>query len=306
MKMTMQPSTARKTVSLSDNQWFALFIAPSVIILMLVIALPLLWGIFLSMTDYNLIEHVSSMPKFIGIENFRKLLAPGSDFWEPFFNTLIFTFFSVACPLLIGLGTAIILNQGLRGLHTFRALIMLPWILPTVVTAMLWLWILNPQYGILNFLLLETGIIKEPISWLMTVRSAMPIMVLIFTWKALPYYTVMLLSGLQLVSKELVDAATMDGANGLQRLWYVTLPTMRNGLMVVVLLGTIWGFQQFTIMWTTTKGGPLRATETLSIFIYREAFQGYDMGYAAAVGMVGLIFLMGFTLVFVRLVRRTD
>jgi len=302
----MQTHTSRRKYSLSDKQWFILFIAPSVIILLVVIVLPLIWGIYLSITDYSLIEHAFTPPKLIGLANFQRLLSPKSDFWEPFWNTLVYSFLSVSISLLLGLLAALALNQGLRGLHYLRTLVMVPWILPTMVTALLWLWILNPQYGILNFLLTSIGVIKEPISWLTSANLAMPMMVLITVWKSLPYYTIMLLSGLQLVSPELMDAATIDGANGLQRLWYVAIPTMRNVIMVVVLMGTIWGFQQFTIMWTTTQGGPVRATETLALYIYREAFQAYDMGYAASAGLIGLIFLAVFSLIFIRLVRTSD
>lgn len=302
----MQATTSSSKFTVSDKQWFILFIAPSVIVLLVVIFIPLLWGVYLSITNYDLIKHATSSPDLIGLANFQRLLAPGSDFWEPFKNTLVYSFVSVFSSLVIGLLAALALNQGLRGLHYLRALVMVPWILPTVVTALLWLWILNPQYGILNFILLGMGLIKEPVSWLINAHLAMPMMILITMWKSLPYYTVMLLSGLQLVPAELIDAATIDGANQFQRLWYVSLPTMRNVIMVVVLMGTIWGFQQFTIMWTTTQGGPVRATETLALYIYREAFQAYDMGFAASAGLASLIFLAIFSLIFIRLVRRTD
>jgi multiple sugar transport system permease protein len=302
----MQARTSRKRLVISDRQWFIIFIAPSVIVLLVVIFLPLIWAAYLSITDYSLIKHLFNPPQMIGVANFQRLLAPKSDFWEPFWNTLVYSFFSVSISLILGLLAALALNQGLRGLHYLRTLVMVPWILPTVVTALLWLWILNPQYGILNFILMSLGVSNEPISWLTNVKLAMPMIVLITVWKSLPYYTIMLLSGLQLVSPELIDAATIDGANGFQRLWFVAIPTMRNVIMVVVLMGTIWGFQQFTIMWTTTQGGPVRATETLALYIYREAFQAYDMGYAAAAGLIGLIFLAVFSLIFIRLVRSSD
>jgi multiple sugar transport system permease protein len=305
-RATMHAPTPREKFVISDRQWFYIFIAPSVIILLVVVFIPLVWAAYLSITDYSLIKHSFSPPQLIGLANFQRLLAPTSDFWEPFWNTLVYSFFSVATSLVIGLLAALALNQGIRGLHYLRTLVMVPWILPTVVTALLWLWILNPQYGILNFILMSLEVTDEPISWLTISKLAMPMMVLITTWKSLPYYTIMLLSGLQLVPVELMDAATIDGANPLQRLWYVILPTMRNIIMVVILMGTIWGFQQFTIMWTTTQGGPVRATETLALYIYREAFQAYDMGFAASAGLIALIFLAVFSLIFIRLVRSSD
>lgn len=128
----------------------------------------------------------------------------------------------------------------------------------------------------------------------------MAMIVIMTIWKALPYYTVMLLAGLQTVSKEQIEAAMLDGANSVQRFWYVTVPAIRNIILVTTLMGTIWGFQQFTLIWTTTKGGPIRVTETLPIFIYREAFQGHDMGFASAAGLLGLVFLTIFALLYIR------
>jgi len=291
---------------LSEEGWFVLFVAPTVLVLLVIIFIPLGRAVYLSMTDYNLVRAASGQTHWVGLANFGRLLSPGSPFWEAFANTLVYTFVTVLTCLILGFIGAVVLNQTIPFLHLFRALMLVPWIMPTVVTALLWLWILNPQYGILNFFLSGLALIRKPVPWLANPSTAMLMIILMTVWKALPYYTLMLLAGLQIVPVELLEAAMLDGANAAQRFWYVTIPAVRNIILVVTLMGTIWGFQQFTLIWTTTKGGPVRVTETLPIFIYREAFQAHDMGYAAAAGLIGLLFLTVFALLYVRWMWTSD
>ena len=288
---------------LSNDAWFVLFIAPTMLVLVAVILIPLAWAAYLSFTDHNLIRAATGQVSWIGLDNYLNLLSLESPFWPALALTLVYTFSIQILSLVFGFITALILNQGIRCLNVFRTIILLPWIMPAVVTIMLWMWILNPQYGILNFFLLGLGIISEPVPWLASASTAMPMLILVAVWRGLPYNTLMLLAGLQTVPADQHEAAMIDGANAFQRFWYVTLPAMRNILAVVILNGVIWGFQSFALIWPATEGGPGRATEILPIFIYKQAFKSYDMGFASAAGLLGLGFLTLFAIVFVRVTR---
>jgi multiple sugar transport system permease protein len=279
--------------------FFYVMIAPTVLVLAVVILWPLLRAIFLSFTDYNLLAATSGRAPQGTLENYRRLLVEGL-FWTPFFNTLIYTVGTTLLALLIGMILALLLDQPIVGRALLRSLVLIPWMVPTVVTSLLWLWILNPQYGVLNEVLLSLGIIHDRVIWLSNSQTAMPALIIATVWKAVPFYSLMLLAGLQVVSPELYDAAAIDGATAFKRFIYITIPSIRRIIMVLCVMGMIWGFQQFTIIWTTTKGGPVRATETLSITIYREAFEGFNIGFASAYGILGLIFLTGSALLLVR------
>ncbi len=284
---------------LSDRAFLYLMLAPSAVILGVIILWPLAQAIYLSFTNYNLIQVTMGNPVLATLDNYRRLLIDGA-FWTPFFNTLIYTAGTTALSLLAGMGIALLLNERLVAREWLRSLVLVPWMVPTVVTSLLWAWILNPQYGILNDLLLNLGLIHDRIPWLANVNTAMPAIIVATLWKGAPFYSLMLLAGLQTVPGELYEAAAIDGATVWGRFRFITLPSIRRIIMVLTVMGTVWGFQQFTIIWTLTKGGPVRVTETLSITIYHEAFEGFNIGYASAVGILGLIFLTASALLLVR------
>jgi len=283
----------------SDRAFLYIMLAPTLIVLLVIIILPLLQAVYLSFTNYNLIQVTMGAPVLATLDNYRRLLGDGA-FWTPFFNTLIYTAGTTLLSLILGMTLAQILHQRVVAREWLRSIVLVPWMVPTVVTSLLWLWILNPQYGILNEVLLGLGILKERTAWLANVQTAMPALIVATVWKSVPFYSLMLLAGLQTVPGELYEAAAIDGATAWHRFRYVTLPSIRRIIMVLCVMGTVWGFQQFTIIWTTTKGGPVRVTETLSVTIYREAFEGFNIGMASAYGILGLIFLTTTALLLVR------
>jgi multiple sugar transport system permease protein len=290
----------------SNDVWFALFIAPTVLILLAVIFVPLGWATVLSFTDHNLITAATGEVRWVGLDNYGDLLAVSSPFWPALGLTLVYTFSIQLISLVAGFITAGLVNRGIRFQGFFRMLVLLPWIMPAVVTILLWMWILNPQYGILNFILLNLGLIQTPIAWFASAETAMPMLIVVAVWRGLPYNTLMLLAGLQTVPHDQHEAAMIDGATPLQRFLYITLPAMRKILAVIILNGVIWGFHSFTLIWPATEGGPGRSTEILSVFIYKQAFQSYDMGYASAAGLLGLICLSVIAVVLTRTLRSDD
>ena len=295
----------RASHSVENNGFLYVMMAPTVVILGVIIIWPLVQGVYLSFTDYNLIQVTMGNPVHTTLDNYRNLLSRGA-LWIPLQNTLIYTAGTTILALTVGMAFALLLNQPIVGRNWLRSAMLIPWMVPTVITSLIWLWILNPQYGILNEFLLNLGIIDARHTWLASPNTAMPSLIVATVWKSLPFYTLMLLASLMTVPGELYEAAVIDGATIWDKFRYVTIPSIRRILMVLSLMGTIWGFQQFTIIWTTTKGGPIRVTETLSVTIYREAFEGFNLGYASAYGVLGLILQTTIALFLIRWVGGKD
>ena len=185
---------------------------------------------------------------------------------------------SVAGQFLLGFITAIVLNQSIISRNLFRGVLLTPWVVPTVVSALLWKWIFNQQYGMFNYILNSLGIIPNFIAWIGDPQTALFSVILANIWKGFPFHMIVLLAALQTIPTEIVEAAVIDGATALQRFRYITLPYLRYIIMIDLLISIIWTFQSFTTIWTMTEGGPITATTTLAISIYRTAFQAFDMG----------------------------
>lgn len=224
-------------------------------------------------------------PVFRGLENFERLLGDPA-FLASWLRTLVFVGATTTLTVLLGLVWAIILNQGFRGAKLLRTLSLLPWVLPSAVTAMLWAWLLHGQYGILNAALLSAGILDEPIAWLATASGAMTAVVLAKTWLSTALVMTFLLAALQSLPKELVEAARLDGAGNRHVIRYVMLPHVRKTLIVVFVLQAMGNLQQIDVIYALTGGGPVRATTVLSIEVYKTAFQNWNVGLAAAIGVL--------------------
>lgn len=202
---------------------------------------------------------------------------------------------------MVGFLTALVLNQDLAQRNLFRGLLLMPWIVPTVVAALLWKWIFNQQYGIFNYVLHSLGLISSFKAWIGDPSLALFSVTLANIWKGFPFHMIVLLAALQTIPPEIVEAAIIDGATALQRFRYVVLPYLRYIIMIDLLISIIWTFQSFTTIWTMTEGGPVTATTTLAISIYRTAFQAFDIGMGAAIGTIWLVAMLIFSVAFVRL-----
>jgi multiple sugar transport system permease protein len=224
-------------------------------------------------------------PRFIGFENFTKIAAD-PDVWAAFWTTAIYVALTTAGTLVAGLGWALIMNQPFAGRSVLRSLSLLPWVLPSTVSAFIWGWIFNSRYGVLNAFLLEFGLIDMPQAWLSTPQGAMLAVVLTKIWLSIPLFMSFFLAGLQNLDKEQIDAARVDGAGNWAVLRDHILPHLRPVLIIVVVLGVIGNLQQFDTIYALTGGGPVRATTVLSVEVYRRAFEQWDIGFASAVGVL--------------------
>lgn len=257
------------------------FTLPVVITMAALIVYPMLYGVYLSFYNTNLVNKWD----FVGLKYYAQAFTD-SQFYESVILTFIFMIFVVAGHFIVGFFLASMLNKKFRGRTIFRTIFMLPWLFPEAVIALLFAWILNPMYGILNALLKSLGIISSNVSWLGSSVLALPTVIIVCIWKGYPLVMTMILAGLQGVPKDLYEAAVIDGANKRAQFFHVTLPGLRPILTTTLILDSVWWFKQYTLVYTMTGGGPGTATDLISLSIYGTAFEDLRFGKAAAWGII--------------------
>lgn len=274
------------------------FLAPTLILIVVLMVVPIVMVLGYSFLD-NVILNKS--PEFVGLDNFVAILSDGA-FFNAIGNTLVFTLTSVAAHLVLGLTFAMLLNSPLVdrvSRSIFRGLYILPWLFTAAVIAVLWRMLLAPN-GVVNFLL------NTDIEWLASPQLALASVTFINIWAGYPFFMVSLLAGLQGIPGDLYEAATVDGANGRQRFFNVTLPQLKPIIVSLVLLDLIWTSQQFALIWMTTGGGPINVTEVLSTYTYKLAFSTYDFSLAATSAVLILLMSMVLAFFYVRHQRARD
>lgn len=277
-----------------------LFIAPLLIWLGFTLAMPLAYCVWISLTNANTIGGV---PRFVGLANYITVLRDGT-MSGPFPLSLAWAFGGAVLQTLMAAGAAMLLHRKFRGQHIARTWIMASWVVPTIVTAFLWRWMLNADFGVVNHILLSINIIAEPIDFLGDPDYAFATVTWVNAWRWFPLMTLLILAALTRVAPEYYEAARVEGANNWQLFTKVTLPFIQPVLYVVGLLGTLWSINVFDIIWLTTKGGPLAATKTMPVAIYERAFQQFSLGEAAAMSMLLALFLLVFAVLFIKFVPR--
>jgi multiple sugar transport system permease protein len=265
-------------------------ILPSVILITLLNVVPLVQGVIVSLQRQNMIR--PNPTAFVGFRHYYRALFEEEILWASLGRTIIWTAGSVTGGYILALALALLLNREIRGRNFFRALFLVPWVVPDAATALLWKWLYADQYGVINDLLARTGLIAKDIQWLADPQLAMFSVIVVQIWKLTPVMFIVLLAALQNVPKELHEAAELDGAGPVQRFRYVTFPVIRPTSVIITLLASIWTFQSFDIVYLLTGGGPADATEILPTLIYQKAFWASDIGYAAAIGMLMLVCLV--------------
>ncbi|HEX2907668.1 MAG TPA: ABC transporter permease subunit [Phototrophicaceae bacterium] len=268
------------------------FVLPVVIIMAGLILWPFINAILLSMTTRNVITRTD---QFVGLDNYARLFQD-VDFNTAVANTFRFTFVSIAVKLVVGMGIALLLHSRLPFRNVLTTLMLLPWIVPEVVTALTWQSIYHPIFGGLNPILMQLGVINRPVAWL--TEYAMPSVIAVNVWKGIPFYTILLLAGLKAIDREQYEAAEVDGANAVQRFRHITLPGLRYVIIVTLLLSFISTFNTFGLVYLMTGGGPGGATRLYSILAYEKAIISlrFGPGTAVAFSMAPLLFLLIFVL----------
>ena len=272
--------TAKKLTRDQKTKRTALImLAPAILFLALLIAFPLGKVVHDAFSHVHLIN--KSMSGFAGLDNFKTIVSD-EHFGQAVKNTICWTVFSVLGEYVLGMVTAVLLNQKFKGRAIFRTCIFIPWLVPIIVAGMTWDWILNPEFGIINYALTSLNIIDSPINFLGDSRYAMATVIFVNIWRSFPYYTISFLSALQSVPGELSEAAAIDGAGIFKRFFRVTLPQLRSVSLVIVFIHIIWTAVNFDFIWVMTEGGPNYATETLPIMIYRYSMKKFDVVAASA------------------------
>lgn len=277
-----------------------LLMLPLLLIMLTVIGWPFVDTLRLSFTDARL---VGTAGDYVGLENYQRLF--GSDaFWRAFRVTTAFAVISVLVEMVLGVLVALLLFQDFRGRNVLRALLILPWALPTVVNALLWRLIYNPEYGALNAMLVQLGVLDEYRSWLGDPNSALAALIVADAWKNFPLVALISLAALHAVPQAIRAAAIVDGANAWARFRYVILPYLAGPLMVAMVLRTIEAFKVFDIIWVMTRGGPANSTRTLSILVYQEAFSFQRAGSGASLALIITLAVTVLAVAYVFLIRR--
>ncbi len=275
----------------NDQKWLGLsLVLPAILVVMAVLVVPFVYSLFLSFNRYDLSRPQNNA--FIWFDNYTRLLGD-RYFLNSLKVTLTFALVSMVLELALGTAIALVLNERFAGRGVLRGLIILPWALPSIVNAAMWQWIYNANYGALNALLHQLGVIDEYRVWLADPGGAMALLILANVWKETPFTVILVLAGLQGIPDELYDAGKVDGASMWQRLTQITLPLLRPVIMVCGLLQTIWSFQTFELVYVVTQGGPFGSTEVLPVRIYEMTFRSLRFGYGAAMAyLTGLILII--------------
>ncbi len=272
-----------------------LMLTPGVLFLLAFVAYPFFYGIFLSLQD----RPVAQAGVFVGLANFVTL-AHDAVFWQVTRNTFVYTAVTTVLKLIGGLALALVLNQQFRGKNLARAFVLLPFIVPTVLSTIAWMWILDPTFSVVNWLLVHGGVITSGFSWLGNATLAMFSIIVVNTWRGLPFYGITLLAGLQTISPDLYEAAAIDGANARQRFRYVTLPIIKPVLIIVTMFSVIFTFSDFQLVYALTHGGPANATQLFATYAFDVGMSGGQLGMGAAVALAMLpalgVLIVGLTL----------
>ena len=257
---------------------------PMITIVLAVTAYPFVRTVWLSFNERPLVG-LHAKTTWVGLRNYSLALS-NPDFTAALGRTLYFTVVSVACEVVLGVLVGLLLNQPFPGRTAARALLVLPIAMPTIVSSMMWRIIFNPEFGTLNALLTQLHLIGSYRSWLGEPGLAMNMIIVADVWKSYPVVAIVVLAALQIVPRDLNEAAVMDGAGAFRRFWTVTVPVLLPSLSVVIVLRTIEAFKVFDIIYIMTRGGPADSTKTASFFVYNESFSYLKAGSGAAYGMI--------------------
>ena len=278
-------------------------VAPAVILLLTLIAYPFFVAIWLSLTDRTIAR--ADTGTFIGLANYAKLLQD-SIFQKTTINTLNYAVVSVFFKLVLGMILALVLDQVKIFKNVFRGAILLPWIIPTALSALGWLWMFDSQFSVINRLLLDMGVLDQKIIWLGTPRMAMLSIQIVNIWRGIPFFAISLLAGLQAIPEDLYEAAKIDGASAWQQFWSVTVPSLMPITLVVTLFSIVQTVADFQIVYVLTRGGPLNSTHLFATLTHQTAILGGKLGEGAAVSLFMFPILVVCALALLRYLQRQE
>jgi multiple sugar transport system permease protein len=279
------------------------YLLPAALCMLATVVVPI--GMAMKMSLYNDVLYKPQEYRFIGLGNYVRL-AQDPVFWLTLWNSFVWVFGSVVLQFVAGFAAALLLHQAFRGRALVRMLALLPWIIPGVVVGLIWEWLYQPNYGVINDLLIRAGWLHDRIAWLSSPDLAMAAVVVTNVWRGIPFFAIMLLAGLQAIPGELYEAAHVDGAGVLARFRHITLPLLRPIIVVATATRIIWTFNYADLIFVMTSGGPANATQITSTYTLLQAYANLDFGYAAALSVVLLLVMLAFTWAYLRLTRGVE
>src|SRR6516225_1172571 len=279
------------------------YLVPAALCMLATVVVPIILAIKMSL--YADVLYKPQDYRFIALGNYQRLIED-PVFWLTLWNSVVWVFGSVLLQFLAGFAAALLLQQAFRGRALVRTLTLLPWIIPGVVVGLIWEWLYQPNYGVINDLLIKVGLVHERVAWLSSPDTAMAAVVFTNIWRGIPFFAIMLLAGLQAVPDELYDAAHVDGANVFQRFWHVTLPLLRPIIVVATATRIIWTFNYADLIFVMTGGGPANATQITSTYTLVQAYSVLDFGYAGALSVVLLLVMLAFTAAYLHITRGVE
>ena len=274
-------------------------VSPAAFLMIVLLAYPFVLAVYISLTDRVLGEP----GRFIGLDNFVKLVGD-SLFRQTVWNSFVYTAATVAVKMLLGVVLALLLNQAMPARNVVRAALLLPWIVPTSLSVLTWLWMFDSLFSVVNYLLLGAGLISKKIPWLGDPVWAMVSVVIVNVWRGLPFFAVSFLAGLMTIPKELYEAAETDGAGSLRQFRHITFPFLQPIVAVVVLFSTIWTFADFQIVYVLTHGGPINGTQIFATMAYDVALVAGRIGEGSAIALFLFPALLGVVIVMLKQLRR--
>ena len=282
--------------------WPYLLVAPALLVVLTVVFVPVVNALLMSFQNYDL-----RRPSAIGYNNFKKYVNLAADplFWSALLRTGIWVVAGVGLQFVFGFILALLLNRPFFGRGIARSLSLIPWVTPGVLIGLMWRWIFDGNYGVLNDLLIRVGLLKENVAFLAQESTAFPSVILTIIWQGIPFFALMLLAGLQGIPEELYDAADVDGANGLQKFFLITVPSLKSVIYVTTLLRIIWVANSVDVIFNLTEGGPAYATQTLSVYIFNKG-NSLNLGYAATLSIMLTLALASVAALYLRTMFRSQ
>lgn len=282
-----------------------LYLLPAILYLAVTLFYPIYSNLRMSVYDVNVSTFLSGDQPWAGLENYRVLFADGA-FWNAVRLSLLFTAGSLVFQFAIGLLLALLFNSPFPGNNLLRSLLLLGWLMPTILSGSVFRWMLDGDYGIINYILRNLGVLSENQYWLIDTNTALVGTIIANIWVGIPFNMLLLLAGLQSISPTLYEAASLDGANGWKQFWTITLPLLRPVALSVLLLGLIYTFKVFDLIYIMTGGGPVDATSVLPIYIYEQTFQFFNFSIGAASSVMLLVGMLMVAVVYLWLSRREE
>ena len=276
-----------------QNRWLPyLLTGPVVLAVGVGVFYPVIYVVNLSLHAYS--PFFNQTMRFVGAENYVRLIHD-AEFWHSLQVSAIWVAGSVIPQFLLGLGLALLLNERFFARGLVRAIVLLPWVVSGVVTGIIWLWLFDGTIGVLNDLLMKAGLTPTPIPWSVQPATTYLMLFVANAWRGSPFFAIMLLAALQSINPDVYEAAMIDGAGRWQRFRYVTLPLILNAVIISTLLRVIWTFNYVDLIWTMTQGGPVNASRTLALDIFKVAYQDGDFGFAATLAVALCVILLAFS-----------